>query len=218
MPEWRHFVCRLMILIFPASLAAQDSTRGLLYSDGGTWLNEAPAPSVAAVFPDSLVQTQAGHVARIEVYGSSVLVQPETMVQFQGHELVVDHGSLHVDTVGEMEVIVGCVSFTPTTYDPTQFDITDVDGKVKISVSKSDVKIHSHQTAMTKSKAEADTIVHPGGHAERADTCRSPSAQKSGAGPWLDSRAAQIIGGITAATLICLGVCHGDDPISPDKP
>jgi hypothetical protein len=218
LPEWRHVVCGLMIIILPASLAAQDSTRGLLYSDGGTWLNEAPAPNVAAVFPDSLVQTQAGHAARIEVRGSSVVIQPETMMQFQGHELVVDHGSLRVDTVAEMEVLVGCVTISPMSYDSTQFDISDVDGKVRISVSKGDAKIHSHELAAPKSKAGADAVVHAGGQAERADTCGSTSAPKSGAGPLLDSRAAQIIGGITAATLICLGVCHGDDPISPDKP
>ena len=207
-----------MIVIVPTSLTAQDATRGLLYSDGGTWLNETPAPKVAAVFPDSLVQTQAGHAAKIEVQGSSALIQPETMVQFQGHELVVDHGSLQVDTVAEMEVIVGCVRISPTSYNPTQFEISDVNGKVRISVSKSEVKVHSHEMAMPKSKAEPDLIVHAGGHAERADTCGSAATPKSGAGPLLDSRAAQIIGGITAATLICLGVCHGDDPISPDKP
>ncbi|HTU41241.1 MAG TPA: hypothetical protein VMF10_06000, partial [Candidatus Aquilonibacter sp.] len=70
-----------MIVLLPASLTAQDPTRGLLYSSGGTWLNEVLAPNVAAVFPDSLVQTQAGYAARIEVQGSSVLIQPETMLQ-----------------------------------------------------------------------------------------------------------------------------------------
>ena len=218
MPEWCHLVCRLMIVLLPASLTAQDPTRGLLYSSGGTWLNEVLAPNVAAVFPDSLVQTQAGYAARIEVQGSSVLIQPETMLQFQGHELVVDHGSLHLDTSLEMDVIVGCITISPVTYDRTQLDLVDIGGKAKISVSKGDVKVHSHGMAVRKSKADSDTILHPGDHVVRADACGSTSTPNPGTPPWLDSRAAQIIGGVTAAALICLGVCHGDDPVSPAKP
>ncbi|MGC1372300.1 MAG: hypothetical protein WA824_09195 [Candidatus Sulfotelmatobacter sp.] len=218
MPEWCYLVCRLMIVLLPASLAAQDPTRGLLYSSGGTWLNEVPAPSVAAVFPDSLVQTQAGHAARIEVQGSSILIQPETMLQFQGHELVVDHGSLQLDTSLEMEVIVGCITISPVTYDRTQLDLTDIGGKARISVSKGDVKIHSHGMAVRKSKADSDTILHPGDHAVRADACGSTSAPNTANDGWLNSRTAQITGGVIAGTLICLGVCHGDDPVSPAKP
>lgn len=209
-----------MIVILPASLAAQDPTRGLLYSDGGTWLNEAPAPSVAAIFPDSLVQTQTGHAARIEVEGSSVLVSPETMMQFQGLELVVDHGRLQVDTAREMEVIVGCITISPVNSDRTQFDVTDTNGQVRISALKNDVKIHAHRATLQKSKGiSPDAILHPGDHATRPDHC-GPATKTPGTGVpgLLDSPTARIVGGITAGALICLGVCRGDDPISPDKP
>jgi hypothetical protein len=220
LPEWRHFVCRLMIVIFPASLAAQDPTRGLLYSDGGTWLNESPAPHVAAVFPDSLVQTQAGHIARIEVEGSSVLVSPETMMQFQGLELALDHGRLQVDTSREMEVIVGCVTISPLNSERTQFDVTDADGQVQVSAVKNDVKIHSHGALLQKSKgASSDPILHPGDHAARPDHCGPPTKTPDAGLPGLlDNTTAQIVGGAIAAALICLGICHGDDPISPEKP
>lgn len=220
MPQWRHFVCGLMIVTLPATLAAQDPTRGLLYSDGGTWLNEAQAPSVAAIFPDSLVQTQTGHPARIEVEGSSVLVLPETMMQFQGLELVIDHGSLKVDTSREMEVIVGCISITPVNSDRTQFDVTDSNGEVRISALKNEVKIHSHGATLQKSRGVSpDAILHPGDHATRRDNCGSAAkTPDTGLPGLLDSRAAQILGGIAAAALICLGICHTDDPVSPDKP
>jgi hypothetical protein len=223
LPEWRNLVCRVMIVILPASIMAQDTNRGLLHSDGGTWLNEAQAPPVAAIFPDSLVQTQAGHLARIDVAGSSVVVAPETMVQFQGHELALDHGSLQLDTSTKMEVIVGCITISPVDESQTQYTVTDHDGKVRVESAKSDVKIHSHGGTMQKSKQgeSSDAIVHQGENATRSDHCgayEKPTQAVGGFGPNLDSPWAVIPALVIAGTLICLGLCHGDDAMSPMTP
>jgi hypothetical protein len=221
LPDWSNLVCRIMIVILPASLSAQDTNRGLVYSDGGTWLNEVQAPAVAAIFPDSLVQTQAGHVARIEVEGSSILVEPDTMVQFQGHELVLDHGSLQVNTATGVEVIVGCVEISPMKEERTQFEVTDAAGKIHVTASKKDVKIHAHEEVFRKAKEGAsDTVVHEGGQATRSERCGPGPDSSRGAtpGPILDSPWAVGAGLVVAGTLICLGLCHSSAPISPDKP
>ena len=52
-------------------------------------------------------------MARIEMIGSSVDVNPETMVQFQGDELALDDGSLSVNTSRGLRIRVGCVTVTP---------------------------------------------------------------------------------------------------------
>jgi hypothetical protein len=117
LPEWRKLVCGVMIVIVPSSLFAQGTGGALLHSDGGTWLNENPAPATAAIFRDSLVQTQKGYSARIDAEGSTVLIGPETVVQFQGNELTLDHGSLRLDTATEMTVIVGCITINPLSSD-----------------------------------------------------------------------------------------------------
>jgi len=222
LPEWRNLVCGAMIVILPTSFMAQDSTRGMLHSDGGTWLNGAQAPTAAAIFPDSLVQTQRGHSSRIDVAGSSVLILPETETQFQGDVLVLTHGSLQLVTTTKLQVLVGCVSITPTTAERTEYDVTDVDGKVKIVVSKNDVSVHSHSAALLRSKqaASSDTIVHEGGQATREEDCADPKPEKGvgATGPALDSRLAIGVGLAVVGTLACLGLCHGDDPISPSKP
>lgn len=222
MSEWRNLVCGVLVVVLPASLVAQDATRGILYSDGGTWLNGAQAPASAAVFPDSLVQTQAGHTSRIDVLGSTVLVQPETEMQFQGNVLVLTHGSLQVVTSGKMEVLVGCISVIPVTSDRTAYDATDIDGKVRVAVSKSDVKIHAHNPALGKSKdaVSSDAVLHERDQATRDDRCGGPDrpAEAPGAKPILDTRLAEFIGIGVVGTLVCLGLCHEDDPISPDKP
>jgi hypothetical protein len=212
-----------MIVILPTSLLAQDPNRGLLHNDGGTWLNDVPAPAVAAIFPDSLVQTQKGHFARIDVEGSSVLIQPETMVQFQGHELVLDHGTLQVDTSRGVEVIVGCITVTPVNSDRTEYDVTDGGGKVRVAAAKNDVKIHLHGSMVRESKqgSSSDSIVHEGQHSTRSEHCGGVIRPLQGQGatvPLLDTSAAKIAGGMIVGVVACLGLCHTDDPISPSKP
>ena len=220
LPEWYHLVCRCMIVILPTSLAAQDPTRGLLHSNGGTWLNEAPAPNIAAIFPDSLVQTQAGYAARIEVEGSEHPAVARNHVAVSGSRTGPRPRHLQVDTARKMEVIVGCVRITPVNSDRTQFDVTDAGGRVTVSVSKNDVKIHSHAAELQKSKGiPSDAILHPGQHASRVDHCGPATrTQAPGVPGVLDNPVAAAVGGVGAAVLICLGVCHGDDPISPAIP
>ncbi len=221
MPGWRNLVCGVVIVILPTSLLAQDASRGMLYNDGGTWLNENPAPASAAIFPDSLVQTQKGHTARIDVAGSTVLIGPETMVQFQGHELVLDHGSLQVSTASEMEVIVGCISIIPNTSDQTEYDVTDVDGRVRIAASKKDVKVHSHGGALRRSKqsASSDNIVREGQQATREEHCGGPYTPSQAAdAPILNTHVAEAVGIAAVGVLTCLGLCREDNPVSPAKP
>jgi hypothetical protein len=78
--EWRKLVCGVMIVILPTSLMAQDSAQAMLHNDGGVWLNGNPAPNSSAIFLHDLVQTQKGNGAKIDADGSTVMVQPDTIV------------------------------------------------------------------------------------------------------------------------------------------
>jgi hypothetical protein len=226
--EWRKLVCGVMIVVAPVSLTAQTTDRtlrGLLHNDGGTWLNGTPAPASAAIFADSLVQTEAGYSARINTEGSTALIGPETVMQFQGSELALDHGSLQLDTAREMKVLIGCVSVIPTSSDRTEFNVTDVDGRVKIVALKNDVRIHLHG-AVVKSKQgpSSDMVVRQGQQATRSDRCATPARPTQGldangsplTNPWVDG------GIITIGALTCWALCRGsgspNTPVSPWKP
>ena len=220
--QWRKFVCGVMIVIWPASLLAQTSNRALLHSDGGTWLNGSPAPAISAIFPDSLVQTQAGHSARIDAERSTVRIGPETVMQYQGSELALDHGSLQLDTAREMKVLIGCITVSPITSDRTQYDVTDVDGKVKVVASKNDVKIHLHGSIQkSRQGASSDIIVREGEQATRSEHCGAapkPTAGLNADGAILNSPWAKGVGIAAVGVLTCWALCRGDDPVSPSKP
>lgn len=222
MLEWRKLVCGVMIVIVPTSLMAQDSDRAMLHSDGGVWLNGIPAPSSAAIFPHDLVQTQKESKAKIDAEGSAATVQPDTIVQFDGDELFLDHGGLQVNTSRGLRVRVNCLTVIPLTQDWTRYDVIDVDGKMLVVAYQNDVKIHYQGGAARRSKsaAFADVVVHQGEQVTREERCGAPPRPAEvvdANGAFLNSAWAKA-GGALALGLICLGVCHGDDPVSPSKP
>jgi len=221
--EWRKLVCGVMIVIVPASLVAQGTDRAMLHSDGGTWLNGSPAPESSAIFPDALIQTPKDHSAKIDAEGSTVTVQPDTIVQFEGDELVLDHGSLQLTTTRGMRVRVNCLTVIPITQEWTQYDVTDVDGRVKVVAYKNDVKIHYHGAVARRSKqaASSDVIVREGERATRDERCGAaikPTAGIDANGAILDSPWAKGAGIVAVGVLTCWALCRGDDPISPAKP
>jgi len=220
--EWRQLVCSLMIVILPASLMAQDSGRAMLHSSGGVWLNGNLAPGSSAIFPQDMIQTQEGVTAKIDAYGSAVMVEPDTIVQFDGDELVLDHGSLQVDTSRGMRVRVNCLTVIPLAQAWTRYDVIDVDGKVTVVAREDDVKIHYGGAVRPSKQAElTDVSVHHGEQATREERCGAaakPSQVVNANGAILNSIWAKAAGLTAIGVLTCWALCRGDEPVSPSSP
>jgi hypothetical protein len=218
--EWSKFVCGVMIVILPTSLIAQDSARAMLHSSGGVWLNGNPAPNSSAIFEHDLIQTQKESGARISADGSTATIQPDTIVEFDGDELVLEHGSLQVNTVRGMRVRVNCLTAIPLTPE-SRYDVTDVDGRMTVVTYENDVKIHYKGGSAGGAKvAFSDVTVHSGSQATREDRCAAakPTAAVAANGSILNSHLAIAAGIVTIGVLTCWALCRGDDPISPYKP
>ncbi len=223
MLEWRNLVCGVMIIVVPTSLAAQGTDRAMLHNDGGTWLNGSPSPDSSAIFPDTVVQTQTDHTAKIDADGSSVTILPETIVRFEADELVLDHGQLQLNTARAMRVQVGCITIIPVTQDRTQYDVIDVNGRVKVIAYKHDVKVHYRQTnARTAKQSEfSDFIVREGEESSREERCGAavkPAEIVAAKGPILDSLWSKGVAVVAIGAITCFALCHSDDPVSPWKP
>ena len=153
--------------------------------------------------------------------GQPYWLESETIVQFQGNELALDHGALQLDTAREMKALIGCVTVTPITSDRTQYNVTDVDGRVKVVALKNDVKIHLHGAARRSKQGESsDLIVREGEQATRRDRCGALVQPTHGDGPILERPLAWGTGVAAVAVITCLGLlCRPtDDPVSPSKP
>jgi hypothetical protein len=224
--QWRQLVCLPLLSILPVSLLAQENAGAMLRSNGtGVLVNRNPAPASVPLFHEDLVETQKNAVARIEVSGSTADINPETMLQFEGDMLVLDHGSLSVNTSRGLRVRVGCVIVTPANSGEwTHYDVLDRDGKVTVSALKKDVNINARSNNPKQAKQGVNTsvTVSEGQQKSREENCggaypRSASAAPGGGAimnsPWV------IGGGVGAiGAIACFGLCHNDDPISPTKP
>jgi hypothetical protein len=226
-PALHNSVCWVMVVLCPLSLLAGDATTGaaVVHSKGGVWVNGNEVADSTAVFPGDLLETKPGSFANLDAEGSSVLIQPESVVKFQGNSLNLEHGSVSVGTSTAMSVRVNCIKVEPASNERTQYDTTDVSGTVKVAAHKYDVNIT--QTVALRKAATPDTnssqsaVVHEGEHVTRneAAACGAP-LRPAGAGNGLNTKWLEIGGAGGGAVALCLLLCKGSKPgsVSPSQP
>jgi hypothetical protein len=223
----REIVCLLMVLVLPLSLVAQDSAGAILHSNDGVLLNKNPAPTTSALFYNDLIETPQNAVARIEAAGSTVDINPQTLVEFEDGELVLDHGMLSVNTSRGLRVRVGCLTVTPANpQDWTHYEVADTDGKVTVSALKSDANIDSHyrEARANKQPSQSDHVtVREGERKSRSEKCGAGDLSQSARVPGLDailnSGWARAGGMIAVGVITCFALCRSDtNPVSPWEP
>jgi hypothetical protein len=216
-----------MIAILPVSLLGQEAATAMLRSNGvGVTVNKNSVPASTALFSKDLIETQKQSAARIEATGSAADISPETMVQFEGDVLVLEHGSLSVNTSRGLRVRVGCLTVTPVNdAEWTHYDVTDLDGKVTVSALKLDVYIDagSRNPQQAKQSNHSDRVtVREGERKSREEKCGAGYLETPDAiaakGAIMNSPWAIGAGVIAIGVLTCVGLCHDDNPISPTKP
>ncbi len=215
-----------MAVILPASLAADETAAAMLRSSGsGVLINGNPAPTSIALFPNDLIETPHNAVARVQLSGSTADISADTVVQFEGDELVLDHGNLSVSTTRGLRVRVGCVTITPVNLSQlTQYDVSDVNGKVTVNAAKSDVYLDSRakkaQEAKNPSRSTRD-IVRESEQKSREEKCGAAYMKGdnvAGLGALMNSPYAIWGGTAVIGAVTCWVLCRPDDPASPSKP
>lgn len=214
-------------VLVPVSLVAQEAGAILRSNGEGTYVNGNGVPASIAVFSNDLIQTPKVTGARIELTGTAADVNPETVVQFQSDELVLDHGSLSVNTSRGMRVRVGCITITPVHENAwTHYDVRDVNGKIEVASSKDDVYINARSKNLMDVKEQEKeranrTIVHQGEQRSREEKCGGAYSQPAAAtafGAWLNSPYAIAAGAAGVIFVTCYALCRDSEPASPKCP
>lgn len=220
----RNFVSWIMIILFPLSLMAADTGSAILRGTGGVWVNGVEAADSIAVFPGDSLETKPGFIANLDAEGSSILIQGESIVKFQGSYLVLEHGSVSVGTSTSMSVHVNCLKVEPLSNNRTQYDVTDTSGTVQVAAHKNDVKIERigalRKTSSQSSLSESG-IVHEGEQATRDESAVCGAASPQKAGQALNTKWLEIGGGVGGGVLLlCLLLCRSTPPseASPSEP
>jgi hypothetical protein len=216
----------LMVMIFPAALFAADQPAAMLYSHGTALLNGNSIARSSAIFSGDLVQTNPDSVANINATGSSVLVLNDSLIQYEGSTVKLEHGGITISTSKSLATRAGDVTVSPTASVWTEFDVRDVDGKVQIAARKGDLTIsddsgtttlaQGQQTTRDESQSETDN---------KTDNQKRKKREKRVAGAV--PGAAEGIFNTPTAIGIAAGLAVGgtawvlsktDDPVSPAKP
>ena len=214
----RGMVSCVLTVLFPFSLFAADSTAAMLYTSGPAWVNGAhvPRPS-SAIFSGDLLQTRSDSIANINQPGSTVRVLADSLVQFEGSSVKIDHGGVTVSTSKGMATTAGDVKVTPASNAWTEFNVTDVDGTVRIAARKGDVTISDGKETVTLAQGQETT------RDESSDSSKKNRKQAGGATPGasggvLNSPIAIGVAGGAVIGLTTWVLIKDDDPASPAKP
>lgn len=206
----------LMLVIFPGALFAADQAGAMLYSHGSALLNGANIPRSSAIFPGDLVQTTKDSVANINATGSTVLVLNDSLVQYQGSTVTLEHGGVTVSTSRSMATRAEDVNISPASGVLTEFEVRDLDGTVQIVARKGDLTIRDDSGATT-TLAQGQETTREESESQKKKKKRAGGAVPGAAGGALDSPVAIGIGtgivvGVAAWVLI-----QSDNPASPSK-
>jgi len=227
MSAFSRMVSCVLLLGFPASSFAADSGAAMLYTHGAAWLNGAHVPASSAIFTGDLVQTRSDSGANINAPGSSITVLGDSLVQFEGASLKVEHGSVDVATSKGVATTAGDVRVAPASSAWTEFNVTDVDGTVKNAANKGDLLVTDDNGTVTLPQGQqttrdeqtdqsADTSTNINDKKKKKK--RAAGAAPGATGGVLSSPVAigigsAIIGGVTLWVLV-----KSDDPVSPSTP
>ncbi len=226
MSAFRRMVSCVLLMSFPASLFAADSGAAMLYTNGAAWLNGAHVPASSAIFTGDLVQTRSDSGASINCPGSTITVLGDSLVQFEGSALKVEHGGVAVATSKSVATVAGGVHVAPVSNAWTEFNVTDTDGTVRIAARKGDLTITDGNGTATLAQGQETTRDE---QSDQSDQSSKPSDKKKnkkpvqGAAPAagggiLNSTIAIGVGGAAVVGVTIWALTRSENPVSPSSP
>jgi hypothetical protein len=223
MSAFRRMVSCVLLLIVPASLLAADTGAAMLYADGAAWLNGSHVPKSSAIFAGDLVQTRSDSAANIHAPGSSITVLGDSLVQFEGTSLKVEHGGVSVSTSKGVATTAGDVRVAPVSNAWTEFNVTDTDGTVHIAALKGDLAVTDNSGTVTLAQGQETTRDEQSDQSnndkdKKKDKKRAVGAAPAAGGGLLNSTVAIGVGAAAIAGVTAWVLLQSSNPVSPSTP
>jgi hypothetical protein len=220
MSAFRKMVSCVLLLMVPGSLLAADSGAAMLYANGAAWLNGSHVPNSSAIFAGDLVQTRSDSAANIHAPGSSITVLSDSLVQFEGASLKVEHGGVSVSTSKGVATTAGDVRVAPASNAWTEFNVTDVDGTVRIAANKGDLTITDDDGTVTLPQGQETTRNEQSDQTDKKkkEKKRAAGAVPAAGGGALNSPIAIGVGAAAMGGLTIWVLTRSSNPVSPATP
>lgn len=221
-------VSYIMVVIFPGALFGADTNPGaMLYAHGETMLNGNRVLRSSALFSGDLIQTSADSVANVNATGSTVLILNESLVQYVGSAIKLEHGGITISTSKLMATRAGNVTVSPAASVWTEFEVRDVDGRVQIAARKGDLTISDQtgtttlaqgdQTTRDESQAQTDNQNQDQNQKKKKKKAAAGTIPGAAGGVFNDPVTVGIGTGIIVGGTIWV-LLQGGSPVSPAAP
>jgi len=204
-----------MAVIFPVAMFAADQPAAMLYSHGSAMLNGSSITRSSAIFSGDMVQTTKDSVANINATGSTVLVLNDSIVQYEGASVKLEHGGVTVSTSKLLATHAGNVTVSPVSGSWTEFEVRDTDGTVHIAARKGDLTISDDKGTMTLAQGQETTRDQGQGKDKKGRKREGAGSVPGATGGVLDSPIAIGIGGAIIGGVAAYVLVKGDDAASP---
>ena len=216
----RSSVCCLLAILFPAQIMlAGETASAILYTTGAAWLNGSEVPKSAAVFAGDMLQTRPDSTARIQANGSSVMVLADSLVKFEGPAVELEHGAVRVTTSRGLAARAGDVTVKPASNSWTEFQVTDVDGRMQIAANKGDLTVQDDQGTTTVTQGQQTTRDDTSDTGKKKKKRRHGTGAAPAAGGGIMSSPYAVYGGLGVAGGVGLWVwLQSEPPVSPACP
>jgi len=220
---FRSMASCVLLVLFPGSLLAADSNAAMLYTNGAAWVNGAHVPRLSsAIFSGDLLQTHSDAVANINEPGSTITVLSDSLVQFEGSWVKIEHGGVTVSTSKGVATTAGDVKVTPAAFSWTEFNVSDVDGTVRIAARKGDLTITDGKDVFTLAQGQETTRDDSAGGTDtkgkKKKRDRAAGAAPGATGGSLNTPLAIGIGAGAVIGITTWVLVKNDNPASPSKP
>ena len=217
---FRSGVCCLLAILFPAQMMlAGETASAMLYTNGAAWLNGSEVPKSAAVFSGDMLQTRPDSTASIQSNGSSVMVLADSLVKFEEPAVELEHGAVRVTTSRGLAARAGDVTVKPAANTWTEFQVTDVDGRVQIAANKGDVTVQDDKGTTTVTQGQQTTRDDTADTEKKKKKHRRRAGAATAAGGGIMSSAPVVYGGLAAVGGAAVWIWTRDEsPVSPSCP
>ena len=212
---FRKSIALLLVVLTPV-LFAQNSGVAVVTGSGTVYLNGGQLSSSNAVVSGDVIQTQENGTATVNGPGGSILIEPNSIVRFQGQTIALDRGQVSIATGKGFSVNARDFRITPVSNDWTQFYVTRTGGSINVMARKNDVTVVCGAASSERVK-EGNQISR-----DDSDNCglmaKGSGAPTAARAPILTSRAAKWTALAVGGGLTIWALAHSDDPVSPAIP
>ena len=217
---FRSAACCLLLILFPAQMMlAGETASAMLYTNGAAWLNGSEVPKSAAVFSGDMLQTRPDSTASIQSNGSSVMVLADSLVKFEGLAVELEHGGLRVTTSRGLAARAGDVTVKPAANTWTEFQVTDVDGRVQIAANKGDLTVQDDKGTTTVTQGQETTRDDTADQEKKKKRRRKGTGAAPAAGGGIMSSPPVVYGGLAALGGAAIWIwTRSEPPVSPACP